>query len=259
MLDALVDLSARKKAIFIKLEPNATKDEVGEDFEELVKNYNLRQGKNVFTPHTFQIDLTKSEDQLFGKMKPKTRYNVRLAERKGVVVKEDNSDLAFNTYLRLTRETSHRQGFYAHDDEYHRLMWKILHSAGVAHLLTATFENKILVTWIIFVFKKVIYYPYGASTNEYRDLMASNLMMWEAMKFGKRLNCKTFDLWGSLGPDPDHQDPWYGFHRFKKGYGGDLISFVGSYDLVLKPKLYPFFQVADKMRWKALRLMSKFR
>src|SRR4030042_5834803 len=204
----------------------------------LMKDFDFRLGRMVFTPHTFQIDLAKSEDELLAAMKPKTRYNVNLAMRKGVVVQEDNSTKAFETYLHLTHETSHRQHFYAHDEEYHRLMWEVLQPAGIAHLLTASHENDILVTWILFVFKGRLFYPYGASSSKFRNLMASSLTMWEAMRFGKRLNCLLFDLWGSLGQYPDPKDPWFGFHNFKEGFGSKLIEFVGTYDLVIRPEYY---------------------
>ncbi|HJZ12319.1 MAG TPA: peptidoglycan bridge formation glycyltransferase FemA/FemB family protein, partial [Acidobacteriota bacterium] len=192
-------------------------------------------------------------------MKAKTRYNIGLAQRRGVRVSEDNSQQAFETYLRLTFETAKRQGFYAHDEAYHRQMWEELQPSGIAHLLTATWNENILVAWILFVFNGVLYYPYGASSNEHRNLMASNLMMWEAMRFGKRMTCQPFDLWGALGPQPDPKDPWFGFHRFKEGYGGNLIEFVGTYDLVLFPQLYSLVCFADDLRWKLLRFWARLR
>ena len=67
------------------------------------------------------------------------------------------------------------------------------------------------------------------------------------------MGCKIFDMWGSLGPVPDTRDPWYGFHRFKEGYGAKLVEFVGSYDLVIKPTIYQLYKVADKLRWTLLK------
>lgn len=266
MLDALLKLAGERQAVFIKLEPNVEKQDGEEAITALAKDYDLRPGKSVFTPYTFRVNLTRSEDELLAAMNPKTRYNVRLAQRKGVVVVEDNSEEAFYEYLRLTFETAKRHRFYAHDEAYQKKMWDTLYSsfknsgqAPIAHLLTATWGGKILVAWVLFIFNGVLYYPYGASSDEHRDLMASNLMMWEAMRFGKRLDCNTFDLWGSLGPNPDPKDPWYGFHRFKAGYGGELVEFVGTWDLVIYPQLYSLFRVVDDLRWKFLRLASRFR
>jgi len=105
----------------------------------------------------------------------------------------------------------------------------------------------------------VLYYPYGASRSAHRDVMASNLMMWEMIRFGKAQGCRMFDMWGSLGPEPDPNDPWFGFHRFKKGYGGDLVEFLGTYDLVLNEPLYKVFRVAENVRWKLLKLKARLR
>lgn len=256
MLEALVKLGQQEKAIFVKMEPQV-EELSGETVKKFLLSSGCRPGKPLFTKYTFQIDLTKSETELMAQMKDKTRYNVRLAQKHGVIVKEDNSTQAFENYLRLTRETTQRQKFYAHSEKYHRLMWetlKVKNNRLTAHLLTATYQNEPLVTWIVFNFNNVLYYPYGASSTERRELMASNLMMWEAIRFGKKMGCQTFDMWGSLGPNPDPKDPWYGFHRFKEGYGGKLVEFIGTYDLVLNPTLYKLYNLADNLRWKFLRI-----
>ena len=231
----------------------------------------------LFTKYTFILDLTKSEEELLRNMHPKTRYNIKVAQKHEVMVIEDNSDEAFETYLKLTRETTKRQGFYAHSEQYHRLQWETLgiknqkskiknhdsyfmiHNSNKlsAHLLTATYKNRVLVAWILFTFKDTLYYPYGASSSLHRDTMASNLMMWEAIRFGKKLGLKKFDMWGSLGPAPSPKDPWYGFHRFKEGYGGKLVEFVGSYDLVINPVLYQLYKIADKIRWVLLKTIKR--
>ena len=84
--------------------------------------------------------------------------------------------------------------------------------------------------------------------------MASNLVMWEAVLFGKKLGLKKFDMWGALGPNPSKNDSWYGFHRFKEGYGAKLTEFVGSFDLVINPMLYGIYKILDKVRWLFLRI-----
>lgn len=270
MLNALTKVGKSENAIFVKMEPHVGGPikEGNKGFEE-VKEFLLandcRQGRPIFTPYTFWIDLTKSEDELLGRMKPKTRYNIRLAQRHRVKVQEDNSDKAFKTYLVLLEQTTKRQKFYAHTLDYHQKMWETLRpdksrdseQALTARLLTATYHSKVLVAWILFVFNGVLYYPYGASSSEHRNLMASNLVMWEAMRFGKKLGFQRFDLWGCLGSDPDPNDPWHGFHRFKEGYGGDLVEFIGTYDLVINPQLYPLYNIADTLRWKFLRLKAR--
>ena len=135
-----------------------------------------------------------------------------------------------------------------------------MHKADIAHLLIAYYQphetaGQIpLVAWILFLYKDVLYYPYGASSDQYKQTMASNLIMWEAMKWGKKHGAKLFDLWGALGPNPDPNHSWYGFHRFKEGYGGELVEFVGSYDLVINPLLYSVYNVLYPLRQKLLGL-----
>jgi lipid II:glycine glycyltransferase (peptidoglycan interpeptide bridge formation enzyme) len=266
MLDTLKKLGQDRNLIMIKLEPNVgtkvskvNSTKAFNNIHQFLVENDCRQGRPIFTPYTFEIDLTQSETELFKKMKPKTRYNVRLAQKKDIQVFEDNSNRAFAWYLKLLKETAQRQKFYYHNDRYHRQMWESMKEANIAHLLLAKYQGKILVTWILFVFNNVLYYPYGASTAQYKDTMASNLIMWEAIKFGKKMGCQKFDLWGSLGPNYNPKDPWAGFHRFKEGYGGDLIEFLGSYDLVINHRLYPFFRLAENLRWKYLRLKTLFR
>jgi lipid II:glycine glycyltransferase (peptidoglycan interpeptide bridge formation enzyme) len=177
-----------------------------------------------------------------------------------VKIAEDNSDKTFEEYLRLTKETTTRQNFYAHSEKYHRLMWETLKTENTntnelsAHLLKATYNGEVLVAWIVFVLGDTLYYPYGASSSNHREVMASNLMMWEAIKFGKKLGLRKFDMWGALGPVPDTKDPWYGFHRFKEGYGPKLTEFVGSYDFVINKKMYLVYKLLNRIRWIILRL-----
>jgi len=249
----LRNIGKEKKALFIQLEPNTPIDE-----KPKLKQHALISAHHpLFTKYSFIVDLTLSEETLLKLMHPKTRYNIRVAEKHGVIVKEDNSETAFQEYLRLSKATTERQGFYAHNDLYHQTLWNILSKTGIAHLWTATYNGETLVAWIIFCWKNSLYYPYGASSRNHREVMAPNLMLWELMKWGKENDFKYFDLWGALGPNPDTKDPWYGFHRFKEGYHPKLIEFVGSYDLVIYPFFYKLYCFADTLRWAFLALKNK--
>ncbi|KKW10888.1 MAG: femAB family protein [Microgenomates group bacterium GW2011_GWC1_49_7] len=240
MIEKLTQLGKQKKAIFIQLEPNV-----------LDGNVPLRPSHHpLFTKYTFVLDLTKSEDTLLAAMHPKTRYNIRVAQKHGVVVGEHND--AFESYLALTKETTSRQGFYAHNETYHRTMWDIMRKAGIAHLFTASYHGEILSAWIVFVYGDTVYYPYGASSRSHREVMAPTLMLWEIARWAKKKGLKKFDLWGALGPTPDENDPWYGFHRFKQGFNPRLVEFIGSYDLVINAPLYTLYTIADTIRWGVL-------
>lgn len=258
-------IGKREKCIFIQFEPNIIYDEtLGIKF----KNLELKPAAHpLFTKYTFLFDLTKPEEELLKEMKSKTRYNIKVALKHNVKILEDGSDNAFAEYLRLTKETTARQGFYAHTEKYHRLMWETLREKNeniktqnintdklTAHLLLAKCKNQTLAAWILFVYKDTLYYPYGASSTLQRETMASNLMMWEAIRFGKKLGLKKFDMWGALSENPDKNDPWYGFHRFKEGYGPDHIELIGSFDLIINPILYEAYKLLNKVRWIFLRI-----
>lgn len=259
MIEAVKKELQKRKAIMVKLEPNEIKSpETDEKLNQFRDRAGLVAGRSLFTKWSFWLDLNKSEETLLSEMKQKTRYNTRLAEKKGVKIIEDNSDAGFEEYWRLTEETTKRQGFYAHTKKYHRLMFSSLNESGIAHLFKAEHEGKTLATWIIFILNGIMYYPYGASTRDDRNVFGSNLMMWEVIKFGKKNGCKLFDLWGSPGPNPKPSDPWIGFHRFKEGYGAKLVEFVGTYDLVINPLLYWPYRIGEEFRWVFLRLIRKF-
>jgi len=280
LIEELKKIGKENKCIFIQLEPNVRSMVNGQwSMVNLVP-----AAHPLFTKYTFVLNLTKSEDELLEAMHPKTRYNIKVAQKHGVNVVEDNSDKAFEAYLKLASETSKRQKFYAHTQDYHKLMWQTLKIQNskfrvqnldknklTAHLLVAKYKPKsnselliinsklraeTLAAWILFTFKDTLYYPYGASSDKHREAMASNLMMWEAIKFGKKLGLKKFDMWGALGPNPDPKDPWYGFHKFKLGYGAELVEFIGSYDLVINPILYNLYKIANKLRWMILRFSN---
>lgn len=257
VLDELVRIGKDENCIFIQLEPNLPSDT---EYSILNTESLLRPAAHpLFTKYTFVLDLQKNEEELLAAMHSKTRYNIRVAEKHNVVVSEDNSKESFEQYLKLMLETTSRQGFYAHTPLYHKSLFEILPKKQISnslsyHLLNANLGSKTLTSWVLFVFKDTLYYPYGASSRENREVMANNLIAWEAIKFGKKLGLKYFDMWGALGPEPDKNDPWYGFHRFKEGYGAKLVEFVGSYDLVIKPAIYEIYKVADKLRWGLLKL-----
>lgn len=254
MINELMTLGKRKNAIYIQIEPNDTHPLN----PQLPALSSLRPSHHpLFTKYTFVLDLTKSEEDLLKTMHSKTRYNIKVAQKHEVKILEDSSDTAFAEYLRLTEETTKRQGFYAHSNSYHSKMWDTMSKSGIAKLFTATYQGKTLATWIIFAFGDTIYYPYGASSRDLREVMAPTLMLWEIARWGKKNGYKKFDLWGAMGPNPDPNDPWYGFHRFKEGFHPELVEYVGSYDLVVNPILYSGYCIADTLRWKFLRARKK--
>ena len=237
----LRDEAVKNKAIGIRMEPDA---ENGPAMAGLVR------GRPFFTDKTFYLDLTKSEEELLAGMHPKARYNIRLAQKHGVTIVEDNSDEAFAKYWTLMEETTHRQKFFAHDKTYHQNMWAVLRQGyggqgQIAHLFLAKYKGEISAAWIVFKYGDKLYYPYGASSDKNREVMAPSLMLWETAKWGKKQGCKVYDLWVA--------DAGKGFTKFKEQFGPKLITFVGTYDLIINPIPYWLFRLSEEVRWKLLK------
>lgn len=270
LVDALKELAQKHGAVFIKLEPNVVINRISppsqdqkktiitpqEEVNKKLTKLGLVPGRTLFTKHTMIINLEKDREQLLQDFHSKTRYNVRYAKRKGVKVVEDNSQEAFEKYWQLMEKTTERQGFYAHDKTYHKQMWHYMYQSDIAHLLVARYQEEILAAWILFKFHDTLYYPYGASSRRHRNVMASNRLMWEAICLGQETGCKRFDLWGTPGPNPTKDDPWYGFHRFKLGYDPAIVEFMGTFDWPDKPILYRGFKLANQLRWLILNQIS---
>lgn len=253
MITNVTKIAIDENAIFVKFEPDVFKKNAPiYSFPNLVVS-----PKSAFYPHSHIVDLTRSEDELFASLHPKTRYNVRVANRHNVKVEEATTDSGFETYLKLVFESTRRQGFYLHSQNYHRDLWQILKRTTIPHIFLASYQGETLAAFMTFVFKDRLFYPYGGTLEAHKEVMAPNLLMWEIIKFGKSLGLKTFDLWGSLGPDAKEGDNGYGFHRFKQGYGGELKEFVGTYDLVLNFQLYKLYNLIDLVRWFLLRLKAR--
>ena len=252
ILKAVKKVSQDQNAIFVKFEPDVSKSDASMNFSNLVVS-----PKVAFYPHTFKVDLTKSEEKLLADMHSKTRYNIKIANRYGVEVKEMNNDKGFEIYLKLLFDTTKRQGFYLHTLKYHRDLWKILKSTDIPHIMLASYQGKVLSSFMLFKLKDQLFYPYGASLDIHREVMAPTLLMWESIKLGQKLKCKIFDMWGCLGPDAKEGENGYGFHRFKQGFNGQPFEYVGTYDYVINPTLYKLYNLVDKMRWKLLRLKAK--
>lgn len=263
---------ARKEGcLFVKIDvPHAP-----QNYQLPATNYQLTPGKSVFAQSTILMDLTKTNEELLAGMHEKTRYNLRLAQKKGVTVvvytgptastrastRSHLVDGAVEGFIALQKETAERQKFFLHSDHYYKTCFEILSAHGLAYLLEAQLPSsnqrptthKTAASWMLFRYGDVLYYPYGESNYEMRSYMPSNLLMWEAIQLGKRLGCKVFDLWGAASNPDDETDPWHGFTRFKLAFGGKFLRLAATYDLILNPTLYHLFNRADDWRWQVLR------
>jgi len=242
ILNFLSDYAKKNKIIFIKIEPNIEKSKLQ------VTSYKLQPSPHPLFPSWTQVlDLNKTEDELLKSFHSKTRYNIRLAERKGVVIKEMSNNKGFEIFSKLYFDTCKRQKYFGHSPKYHKIVWENM-KKDLAHILIAFYNDIPLASYELFYFKNFFYYPYGGTSLEYRNLMASNLLMWEAIKLGKKLGAKEFDMWGSLGPNYDQSNDWAGFTKFKEGYDTKFTEFVGSYDFVINPILYKAYNAVYSLR-----------
>lgn len=241
VLDTITHYAQSNNVIYVKFEPNGLHDASVKIPQSLTPS-----SSQLFPTWTQVLDLSPSEDELFAQLKPKTRYNVRLAAKKGVTVTEETSTSGFETFFSLYEETERRQHHYGHDHAYHSNVFT--HMQPYSHILVASYNSVPLAAYHLFFHKNTLYYPYGGSTTQHKEVMAPNLLMWEAIRLGKKLGAHTFDMWGSLPPDFSKAHAWGGFTRFKAGYGSSYARTVGSYDLVISRLLYLPLTIAWKAR-----------
>ncbi len=252
LAEALQQIGKEQHCAFIKVEPNIEESLVV-SHQIIVDTRFKKSPKPHFTKYNYVIDLSLPEEKLLNNMHPKFRYNIKVAEKHNVYVQERTDDEAFNIYLKLFFETCQRQNYFGHDIHYHTEIWKILKEAGLARLAIAFYtplhsKNPVpLNAWMLINFHNNLYYPYGGSSAEYKNVMATNKTAWEAIKIGKKLNLKYFDLWGAAAPNAPKSDPYKGFTRFKQGTGARLVEYLDTYDLVSNPFIFWTFTFVDKM------------
>ncbi len=244
---------ARKKAaIFLKIDPDvrlgtgvpgtpeAAQNPFGHAFAQ-----ELQQSGWLFSPdqiqyrNTILIDLTPSEEQLLAQMKQKTRYNVRLAARKGVTVRTGTQhDL--DTLFRMYAETSRRDGFAIRERGYYITLWRTFLQAGMLDPLIAEVAGEPVAALMLFRFAGKAWYLNGMSLPIHRDKMPNYLLQWEAMRRAKAAGCRVYDLWGA--PDKfDESDSMWGVYRFKRGFGGQVVRHIGAWDYPLRPAYYRLY------------------
>ena len=256
VLQFIEQIAVSKKTIFIKYEPYAFKNKENDaHIEMLLSMGSMRKSPHGLFPNWTQvIDLQKTESELLAGCKQKTRYNIKLAKNKGVVVHEETTNKGFEQFIKLYFETCKRQHYHGHTRDYHEKLFNVL-GGSIAHILIASYNNKPLCAYELFLFKDTLYYPYGGSSVSNRNFMASNLLMWEAIRFGLLHGAKQFDLWGSLPPgNISSHDPWAGFSRFKEGYNAQYVEFVGSFDIIIGPALYHMYNAAHILRKLFLKI-----
>jgi lipid II:glycine glycyltransferase (peptidoglycan interpeptide bridge formation enzyme) len=242
---ALDALCRKKRAIFLKVEPDAFADEpldtsmfAGPDFKP--------SSHFIQPPRTITLDIASDEDSILQTMKSKTRYNIRLAERKEVSIRTSSNVAEFSAMMEITGE---RDAFGVHSLAYYQRAFDLFHPLGLCQLLIAEYKGQPLAGLMVFIHGRRAWYLYGASTNQERNRMPTYLLQWEAIRWAKAQGCSEYDLWGVPDEDEDtleanfteRSEGLWGVYRFKRGFGGQLRRAVGVWDRVYDPFLYELY------------------
>jgi len=214
---------------------------------------------NVQPPDTVIIDLNASCDDILASMKSKWRYNIFLAQKKGVIVNVCTSQ-ELGIFYNLLKETAQRDGIAVHGFNYYKTLFELYEKQKKddlsIRLYTASHEGEILAAIVVLFRRKDAVYLYGASSNNKRNLMAPYALQWKAIKDAKETGCMTYDLFG-IPPDDNPNHPMAGLYRFKTGFGGQIIHRPGSWDYPYKKCLYNLFNIAEAFRKKMMNLRKK--
>lgn len=241
LFQALHRFCRQRNAIMLKIEPEAP-DTPG--LGEELRSLGFRHSQRTIQPQTtIWLDLDSDEDALLARMKQKWRYNVRLAGRKGVTVREGTED-DLDLFGTLMQTTGERNTFGVHTTAYYRRFWELFAPEHAA-LLIAEHDGQPLAALMVAHLADKAYYLFGASGNQKRNLMPSHKLQWETMRWAQARNCSGYDLWGvpdEVGLDADAPTPepatgLWGVWRFKNGFGGDIVRYTGAWDYSYWPGL----------------------
>jgi len=255
LLETVEKEADRQHAISLKIDPEILEEESNVlanlrslGFEKALKEVQPRA--------TFVLDLNRSLEEILMGFEEKTRYNVRLAEKKGVEVKEEASEKGVRLFYGLYLETARRDKFLIHPLIYYQKLQQILFPAGMGTVFLAYYQGKPIAGVIIFTLGEKAWYMYGASASEFRNVMPNHLLHWEVIKWAKARGIKQYDLWG-IPACPTESHPLYGVYRFKKGFRGKLVKYLGAYNFPYSPLFYHVLEYGIAW-WQNLRsLLTK--
>lgn len=235
----VVSICKKNRAVFLKIEPDVWEEQSPDTWHLTLRT----SPHNIQPPRTVIVSIKEDEEQILARMKPKCRYNIRLAEKKGVTVRAWDDVVSFHAMMTVT---GGRDKFGVHSKEYYQRAYELFHPNGTCELLVAEYEGKPLASLMVFTNGKRAWYVYGASNNEERNRMPTYLIQWEAIRWAKARGCEEYDLWGV--PDEDEEtleaqfekrsDGLWGVYRFKRGFGGEVKRAAQALDRVYNPLLY---------------------
>jgi peptidoglycan pentaglycine glycine transferase (the first glycine) len=245
-----------EKAIFIKIEPFAWEPD---NSWKMLENSGYQFSTPIQPSRTVIIPLDGSEEQILAEMKQKTRYNIRLAEKKEITVSVSDD---YEGFHKMSLVTGERDNFGIHSLDYYLKIKDLFGKSGQSVLLLAYYNQKPVAGIIIFACGKNAWYMYGASTDEERNRMPTYLLQWEAIKWARSKGCSAYDLWGipdhdeeqleKLFAEKDQHDGLWGVYRFKRGFGGTIRRSVGAWDKVYLPGFYKLYEAYSSLRKRGM-------
>lgn len=250
VLADLEALARRRRALLIKIDPGQPlacgpagaehPDPAGLAARDCLARRGWRPSPDqVQFRNTVTLDLRRSDDELLAAMKPKTRYNIRLAERKGVQVRLGGPD-DLELLYRLYAETSLRDGFVIRPARYYQDVWGSLLGAGLAQPLVAEVDGQAVAAVVLLIFGGTAWYFYGMSRAAHREKMPNHLLQWEAIRHARGRGAHTYDFWGAPD-DLTEGDPLWGVWKFKEGFGGQFVRGLGAWDYAPSPLAYQLY------------------
>jgi peptidoglycan pentaglycine glycine transferase (the first glycine) len=272
VLNDLQSFAKKQGAIFLKADPDVVLGTgVPQDHDDLIDTGGQvamselkRRGwayssDQIQFKNTVLIDLNPTEEELLAQMKQKTRYNIRLAEKKGVTLRV-GTQADFGMLYKMYAETSLRDGFVIRDEAYYKTVWNLFMKAGepACEPLIADVNGEPVAAIFVFYFAGRAYYVYGMSRDKHREKMPAYLLQWEAMKRAKLKGCTVYDLWGA--PDVfDESDSMWGVYRFKEGLGGKVVRTLGAWDFAPNPIWYKLYSEIIPRALDVMRSRGKTR
>jgi len=244
-----------QEEIFVRIEPRLDPEELGNFFI----NDGWQKTHAIQPQDTQVVELNESEAWLLRQMHPKTRYNIRLAQRKNVKVREALDDHDVDIFWHLMQLTTSRDGFRSHERSYYEKLWSFFREYDIddqMHLtikiLIAEFEKKPIAAIMLGFFGGRVTYLHGASNHNFRQLMAPHLLQWEAMRLGIKHGYSYYDFNGikPTGRKLDKKDKaqkWDGITRFKKSFGGEEVNYIGTWDWPYSKTRYAIYRLAHKL------------
>jgi lipid II:glycine glycyltransferase (peptidoglycan interpeptide bridge formation enzyme) len=257
----LRDLSAwaaESPTTMIKIEPDAV---ASPETEEMLRQGGwLRSAHPVQFNSTMLLDLRQTDDGLLAAMKAKTRYNIRLAEKRGVLVQPGSGDDTLDRLYALYAETSVRDGFVIRPRDYYVRAWGDFVAAGMAQPFLAQVDGQVVAGLIAYRYGNRAWYLYGMSSSAHREAMPNHALQWAAIRWARDTDCETYDFWGA--PEAaDPKDPLWGLYRFKEGFGARHVRLIGSWDHPARPLLFWIYSIAlpRVLSWTRRRQQEKTR